>query len=114
MDGLVRVKDRRNDALQLEYRFTRDKIKGINFLARAKTIDQFYVYGAIWYNLFDRARVENIYGVEYQSQCWMAGVVVEDRAASPDGTQKREVVFQVYLNVLGVGAFGHKPRFTNL
>jgi hypothetical protein len=52
--------------------------------------------------------VENIYGAEYQAQCWTLGLTVEDINGSPDGTQKKEFKFQVYLNLLGVGAVGHK------
>jgi hypothetical protein len=59
-------------------------------------------------------RVENIYGAEYQAQCWILGLTVEDKNRSPDGTQKKELRFQVYFNLLGVGSVGHKQSFMNL
>ncbi len=114
LDGLIKAKDQRNDAFQVEYRYTKDKIKGFNFLTRVKTIEPLYIYGAIWYNLLDKTWVESIYGVEFQSQCWMVGLMVTDKNRSPDGTQKKEVTFQVYFNLLGMGAVGHKPRLTKL
>jgi len=54
--------------------------------------------------------VENIYGIEYQAQCWTAGVTVEVDQGSPDGTQKRETRFQVYFTLLGLGDVGHRPH----
>jgi LPS-assembly protein len=113
LNGLIHVRDQRNDALMAQYRFTEKNIQGVNIFARVKTINPLYVYGATYYNLLDKWRVENIYGAEYQAQCWTLGVTVEDINGSPDGTQKKELKFQVYLNLLGVGSVGHKSRLMN-
>ena len=114
LNALIRVRDKRDDAISAQYRFTRDNLKGINLLARVRTIKPLYVYGASYYNLLDKMWVENIYGVEYRAQCWTLGVTVEDKNRSPDGSQKKELKFQVYFNLLGIGSIGHKSSFINL
>jgi lipopolysaccharide assembly outer membrane protein LptD (OstA) len=108
------VRDKRDDAILAQYRFTRDNLEGINLLARVKTIDPLYVYGASYYNLMERTWVENIYGAEYRAQCWTLGVTLEDRNRSPDGTQKKELKVKVYFNLLGIGSLGHKSIFMRL
>jgi lipopolysaccharide assembly outer membrane protein LptD (OstA) len=104
----VILKDRRNDALSIGYRYTRHTVQALNLYSRIKMVDPLYVYGSYLYNYQYDTRVESTYGLEYQSQCWSLGVNVDDIAASPDGTQKREFRFQVYLNLLGVGSLGRR------
>jgi len=111
---LINIHDRRNDALQVEYRFTKDNVRALNVDARVKTIDPLYLYGGIRYNLLDNTRVETLYGVDYQAQCWRLGLTIEDINGSPDGTQKREFKFQVYFELLGIGAVGRKSAFMGL
>jgi len=77
-------------------------------------IDPLYLYGGMRYNLLDKMKVENIYGAEYQAQCWTLGLSIEDRNRSPDETQRKELKFQVYFNLLGIGSTGHKPYFMTL
>jgi LPS-assembly protein len=113
LNALIHIKDQRNDAVMAQYRFTEKNIQGVNLFARVRTVEPLYVYGATYYNLLDKWRVENIYGAEYQAQCWTLGVTVEDINGSPDGTQKKELKFQVYLNLLGVGSVGHKINLMN-
>jgi len=112
-NALVRAKDQRNDALWIEYRFNRDNIQAINVHTRVRTIDPLYLYGGFRYNILDRYRVENLYGLEYRAQCWAVGVLVEDKNRSPDGTQEKELKFQIYFNLLGIGSVGHKPYIMN-
>jgi LPS-assembly protein len=109
LNALINVKDRRNDALQIQYRFTKDNVQEINLDTRVKTIPPLYVFYSIRYNLLEKTRVESIYGAEYQAQCWTLGLVVDDRNGSPDGTQKKELKFQVYFTLLGIGSMGLKP-----
>jgi LPS-assembly protein len=109
LNALVNVKDRRNDALQIQYRFTKDNVQELNLDTRLKTISPLYVFFSIRYNLLEKTRVESIYGAEYQAQCWTLGVIVDDRNRSPDGTQEKEMKFQVYFTLLGIGSMGHKP-----
>ena len=111
LNALLRVKDQRNDAVLAQYRFTRDNIQEVNLFARVRTIKPLYVYGATYYNLLEKRPVENIFGAEYQAQCWTLGVTVEDINGSLDGTQKKELKFQVYFNLLGIGSVGHKSAF---
>jgi len=107
---LIRAKDRRNDALQIEYRYTKDQIQTINVHTRIKTVEPLYLYGGIRYNLQFHTRVENIVGAEYQAQCWALGFNLEDKNRSPDGLQRKEVRFQLYFNLLGLGGLGQKPK----
>jgi len=107
-------KDRRNDAIQVQYRNSRGNIREINLDARVKTIAPLYLFGSFYYNLLEGRRVQSIYGAEYQAQCWSVGFVFEDINSSPDGTQKKEMKFHVYFNLLNLGSYGHKPYFMTL
>ena len=123
---LVNVKDARNDAFQIQYRSTGDslrqvnldeppqpnqdqrKVRTINFDTRVRTIQDLYLYGGIRYNLLEKTRIESIYGAEYQAQCWTLALTIEDKNRSPEGTQKRDLKYQVFFNLLGFGAAGQK------
>jgi LPS-assembly protein len=108
LNGLLMLRDRRQDGLNIEYRFTRDQIEELNLYTKFRTIDPLYIYLAFRYNLRLDAWVERIYGVEYQAQCWAVGLSVEDWAESPDGTQDSELKVVFYLRLLGVGSVGRK------
>jgi LPS-assembly protein len=109
LNFLINMKDRRNDGLRVQYRYTQDRIQEINLDARIRTISPLYLFGSVRYNLVDHWKVENIYGAEYTGQCWTLGLFVEDRGQSPDGTQEKEVKVQVYFTLLNLGSMGHKP-----
>ncbi len=113
-NGLINIKDKRDDALQVQYRYAQRNIKEINAALRVKPISPLYLFGSIRYNLQDHWKVENIYGAEYQAQCWTLSLTVEDKGRSPDGTQKKELKFQVYFNLLGLGSLGKKPFYMSL
>jgi LPS-assembly protein len=108
------AKDRRNDAVLVQYRNTRSTIQEINLDARVKTINPLYLFGSFYYNLLAGMWVQGIFGAEYQAQCWSVGFVVEDINRSPDGTQKKERKFHVYFSLLNIGSVGHKPYFMGL
>jgi LPS-assembly protein len=114
LNFLIHVKDRRNDAVQVQYRNTKDNVREINLDARVKTIPPLYLFGAFYYNLFAGTWVQSIFGAEYQAQCWSAGFVLEHINQSPDGTQKKDLRYQIYFNLLNIGSIGHKPYFMNL
>jgi lipopolysaccharide assembly outer membrane protein LptD (OstA) len=103
---LITAKDQRNDAVQVQYRYTKDSVKEINLAARVKTIPPLHLFGSMRYNLVDHWKVENVYGLEYKAQCWTLGLAVEDRGRSPDGTQAKELKVQVYLQLLNLGSLG--------
>jgi LPS-assembly protein len=113
LNFLIHVRDRRDDAVQVQYRDTRGNVKAINLDARVKTIASLYLFGSFRYNLLEKTGVENIYGAEYQAQCWTAGFAIEDIKASPDGTQRKELKYQVYFNLLNLGSMGHRPYIMN-
>ncbi len=135
----LKVRDRRNDVFKVQYRNTKSSIEElifdpratvppyfypyhdtsgrvhqINLDARVKTIDPLYLFAGFRYNLLDRYNVVSAYGAEYQAQCWSAAFVVEHWGRSPDGTRKKEVKFNFYINLLNIGSVGHKPYFMDL
>ena len=108
-NALVSVQDRRTDTFQAQYRYTRDSTNEINFYTRLRTIKPLYVSGSMRYNILEKIRVENVYSAEYQAQCWTLNLTIQDKNRSPDGTLKRELTFQLYFNLLGIGSYGLKP-----
>lgn len=105
------AKDRRNDAVVVQYRNTQSAIKQINLDARVKTISPLYLFGSFYYNLLEGMWVQGIFGAEYQAQCWSVGFVFENINRSPDRTQEKEIKFHFYFNLLNIGSVGHKPYF---
>jgi LPS-assembly protein len=114
LNALINVRDRRNDAIQVQYRNTKNNVGEINLDARVKTINPLYLYGGMRYNILEKTGVESIVGAEYQAQCWTLGLTIDNKNQSPDGTQKKELKFQIYFNLLGMGSTGHKPYFMTL
>jgi LPS-assembly protein len=108
------AKDQRNDVVVVQYRNTRSTIHEVNLDARVKTINPLYLFGSYYYNLLAGMWVQGIFGAEYQAQCWSVGFIFEDINHSPDGTQKKEMKFHVYFNLLNIGSVGHKPYFMGL
>jgi LPS-assembly protein len=105
------AKDRRNDAVQVQYRDTRGTDREINVDARVKTIAPLYFYGSFYYNLLAGTWVQAIMGAEYQAQCWSVGFFVEDINRSPDGTQKKQLKYHFYVNLLNIGSGGREPSY---
>ncbi|HUL21717.1 MAG TPA: LPS assembly protein LptD [Thermodesulfobacteriota bacterium] len=103
------AKDRRNDAVMVQYRDTRGTDKEINIDARVKTIPPLYLFGSFYYNLLAGTWVQAIFGAEYQAQCWSAGFFVEGINESPDGTQKKHVKYHFYVNLLNLGSTARSP-----
>jgi hypothetical protein len=108
-NALVTVNDRRADTFQVQYRYTKDSTDEVNLYTRLRTIKSLYVSGSMRYNLLEKMRVENAFSAEYQAQCWTLSLTIQDRNRSPDGTLKKELTFQVYFSLLGIGSYGLKP-----
>ncbi len=102
-------KDRRNDAIQVQYRDTRGTIREVNLDARLKTIPPLYLFGSFYYNLLAGTWVQAVIGAEYQAQCWSVGFYVEEINRSPDGTQKRDIKYHFYVNLLNLGSTTRAP-----
>ncbi len=111
---LFNLKDRRGDAFQAQYRFTKGNIKEANLATRIKIIPPIYIFGSLKYNLLEKWRVESIYGAQYQAQCWMMAFTIEDKNRSPDRTQRRDIKYQLYFNLLGIGSVGKRPYLMSL
>ena len=105
------AKDRRNDAVMVQYRDTRGTIREINVDARVKTIPPLYVFGSFYYNLLAGTWVQAVFGAEYQAQCWSAGFFVEGINQSPDGTGKKQVKYHFYVNLLNIGSTARAPSY---
>jgi LPS-assembly protein len=105
------AKDQRNDAVVVQYRNTRSTIQEINLDARVKTIAPLYFFGSFYYNLLAGTWLQAIFGAEYRAQCWSAGFFVEDINRSPDGTQKKQLKYHFYVNLLNIGSSGREPSY---
>jgi len=109
---LLTAKDRRDDAIQVQYRYTKEpplnRVHAINLDARIRTISPLYIFGAFRYDLLNHWRVASFYGAEYRAQCWTLSLIVEDWGQSPTGTQEKELKVKVYLSLLNLGALGRK------
>jgi len=103
------AKDRRNDAVQVQYRDTRGTLREINLDARVKTIPPLYLFGSFYYNLLAGTWVQAVLGAEYQAQCWSAGFFIEGINQSPDGTQKKQMKYHFYVNLLNLGSTARAP-----
>ena len=111
LNAYLLVKDRRNDALQIQYRYTKDSVQEINLDTRVKVAAPLYFFGGIRYNVLEKTRVESVYGGEYMGQCWTFGLILEDKNRSPDRSQEKELKFQFYFQLLGIGSVGHKSSY---
>ena len=115
VDGVITLRDRRNDALHLEYHRTKNKlnpendIEAIDLTARFRTINPLYLYGSIRYNLQDSTWIEKIAGFEYQAQCWVLGLVVEEKGSTTTSFNSSERTAKVYLTLQGIGSAGSRP-----
>jgi lipopolysaccharide assembly outer membrane protein LptD (OstA) len=114
LNGLIKVKDLRDDTIQAEYRFTKDNIKELNVFTKFRTIDSLFMYWGIRYNLLDKFWVETDYGAVYQSQCFSLGLLFENINKTPTGTQQRELKVELFLTLLGIGSLGHIPYLFGL
>ena len=114
LNGLIKVKDLRDDTIQAEYRFTKDNIKELNVFTKFRTIDSLFMYWGIRYNLQDKFWVETDYGAVYQSQCFSLGLLFENINKTPTGTQQRELKVELFLTLLGMGSVGHMPYLFGL
>jgi len=74
-----------------------------------KTIPSLYLSAGTRYNILGKWMVDNMFGVEYDAQCWGLGLTMDNMYASPDGTQKKQLKVMVYFNLLGLGSAGKKP-----
>ncbi len=110
----LKIKDRRDDVVFVQYRYGRKDLEEFHGGGRVKVLPSLFLYGSTRYNLKDRWKVENLYGAEYQAQCWMLGLMVEDKGKSPDGKQRKEIKVQAYLNLLGLGSLGKRPSLMAL
>ena len=106
---LIAARDKRNDAIQVQYRDTQKSNREINFDARVKTIQPLYIFGSFYYNLLAGTWVQAILGAEYQAQCWTMGFYVEGINGSPDGTLKKQLKYYFYLNLLNLTSSGREP-----
>jgi lipopolysaccharide assembly outer membrane protein LptD (OstA) len=122
-DFSIIAKDKRNDAISVQYRNTRGinrnaggingDIQEINLLARVKTIPDLFLFGGYYYNLLEHTWVLAAIGAEYQAQCWSAGFTVEERNKSSNGTLKKETRYLFYVTLLNFGSVGHKRSYMN-
>jgi LPS-assembly protein len=94
------VKDKRDDALYLEYRYNREVSESILSKVDVRLHQNLMAYYAVEKNLLADATLETQVGLTLTRQCWTIDLF---RIESDDDTS---VSFLVTLN--GIGAFGKK------
>ena len=93
----------------VQFRDTRGVDKELNIDARVKVIPPLYLFGSFYYNLLAGTWVQAVFGAEYQAQCWSAGFFVEGLNETPDGSQKRQIKYHFYVNLLNLGTTARAP-----
>ena len=111
----VNFSDKRGDHLALDYRRTRhqaEEISGeeinveeINAELGIRIIDPLDFYLSYRHNLLDDVRIETVYGLDYQHQCWEISLRLHDINRSPDGLRDNELKVMVFITLSGIGRF---------
>jgi LPS-assembly protein len=110
------LSDKREDTLGLEYRFSRDEVENINLDLNARIVDSLDLFASYNYNIFEKRRIQSVYGLEFRSKCWEVRLSVEDKKRSPvtfrEGMPTRlvedEIEFRIQVTLTGIGAVGSK------
>jgi LPS-assembly protein len=92
--------------LNLAYRFLNDQIKQIDVSGQWPLLDRWYGVGRLNYSLLDSRTVENIVGLEYAADCWIARFVMQ-RFALTAGESTTSIFVQLELN--GLSRLGSNP-----
>lgn len=108
-------------SLQFRYQYDRDKIGHMSYRYERDEIDQMDVsallrlnpqWKAVWrwyYSFLDNKKMENTYGVEYESCCWAIRVVQRDYISdfeAQDETRNKSIWVQLELK--GMASVGKK------
>ena len=101
----VSFADKRGDHAAVEYRLTRHQVEELNAELGIRIIDPLDFYFAYRHNLLDDVRIETVYGLDYQHQCWEVSLRLYDINRSPDRLRDDELKVMVYITLSGIGKF---------
>ncbi len=110
------LSDRRGDAFGLEYAFGKDEVENITLDLNARILDSLDLFASYNYNIFEKRRIQSVYGLEFRSKCWEVRFSVEDKKRTPltvrDGEltrlQEDEIKFRIQVTLTGIGSVGRK------
>jgi LPS-assembly protein len=108
------LSDRRDDALGLEYRYSRDEVENINVNLRVRIRDWLDLFTTYSYNIFESRRFSSTYGLNFRSKCWGVQMSVEDKKRTPLTVREDEITrvqdddikFRIQVTLTGLGAVG--------
>ncbi|MFQ6078301.1 MAG: hypothetical protein ACE5NJ_04090, partial [Thermodesulfobacteriota bacterium] len=104
------------DTFGVEYRFSKDEVENVNVDLNVRILDFLDLFSSYNYNIFEKRRIQSVYGLEFHSKCWEIRFSVEDKKRSPltvrDGEltrlQEDEIEFRIEVTLTGVGSVGRK------
>lgn len=92
--------------LNFGYRYFRGSYDQVDVSGQWPLTDRWYGVGRYAYSLLDRRAVTTIAGVEYNADCWIGRIVIQEFATFT-GVSNRSIYFQVELN--GLSRLGSNP-----
>ncbi|UCD70777.1 MAG: LPS-assembly protein LptD [Syntrophobacterales bacterium] len=100
------LSDRRGDALNLEYRYSRNEVDNIDVNFNVKILDSMDLFYNWNYNILENRRIFSIYGLDFRAQCWEIRFSVEDKKG--DARVEDEIDFKILVTLTGVGSVDWK------
>jgi LPS-assembly protein len=98
------LSDRRGDSLGLEYRYSRDEAENINVNLKVRILDSLDLFYTYRYNIFEKRRIDSIYGLDFRSKCWGIRFSVEDKKGT--ARVEDEISFRIQVTLTGMGSVG--------
>ncbi len=108
-DVAARYSPRPGSLLNAAYRFTRDKVRQVDFSAQWPVNASLSVVGRWNWSLDDRKLVEGLAGFEYNAGCWEIRAVAHRFITA---TQQVSTSFQIQLELTGLSRIGISPLET--
>lgn len=99
--------------LNAEYRYLRDsvdfygnKLDQINVSGQWPIAKRWYAVGQVSYSIPDSRTIENIFGFEYNADCWILRLMAQRYATSSIETN---TAFYFQLELKGLSSLGNNP-----
>ncbi len=94
------IKDNRGDALNTEYRYTRNVSESIYNKIDVAITDELSAYYSIEQNLVEHRTIESTAGFSYKRACWRFDLFFEE--------SRGENIIEFLVTLVGIGEFGTK------
>jgi LPS-assembly protein len=98
---LVNLIDKRGDSLDVEYRYLRETLEGLNLRTKIKVSNAWDGFYELRRNEFFHTDLESIYGVDYKAQCWGIRFYYQERPAQEG--RKSESKYALIISLTGLG-----------